>query len=418
MKVRPIRKVVEQHAEAASFLWLRRDAAVKAPHYGLGNLVGLDDRVEAHLAGLRISGDTGWEVVQEMLAWRESGELFAATQIALSREDPTALEGVLAIARDASKSDPEVARGSISAIGWAAWAEVAELVARLMNSEDPWLRRVGVAGAAIHRRLTGDELMRLLDDRDPGVRARASRACGEMNLGSLLRYLPLGDPDEDVTFWSAWAGAMLGDSRCLQGLMGFCRPDWSRATETVELLGRRLPLEEAIEFRGKLASSPGTLRLAIQAAGAIGSPGLVDWLLLQMEEPAVSRVAGEAFATITGADLSFEDLDGPHPPGYVAGPSEDPSDENVAIDVDENLPWPDPERLRSWWMERRSRLETGGRLLCGNAIDLKSAAEVMRTRRQRQRRAAALELVRLSGSKPPLIETRARACRQQAGLEQ
>lgn len=51
--------IVSQHAEEAAFLWLLRDRAVYAPHYSLADLSELDDRVEAHLDGLRIAGDAG-----------------------------------------------------------------------------------------------------------------------------------------------------------------------------------------------------------------------------------------------------------------------------------------------------------------------------------------------------------------------
>ena len=57
-----IEAIVDQHAEEAAFLWLLRDAAVRAPHYDLSDLFSLDDRVEAHIDGLRIAGDPGWEV--------------------------------------------------------------------------------------------------------------------------------------------------------------------------------------------------------------------------------------------------------------------------------------------------------------------------------------------------------------------
>ena len=62
-----ITEILTQLAEEAAFLWLLREAAVRAPHYSLADLGKLDNRVEAHIDGLRISGDDGWEVLKKQL---------------------------------------------------------------------------------------------------------------------------------------------------------------------------------------------------------------------------------------------------------------------------------------------------------------------------------------------------------------
>jgi len=72
----------------ASPLWLLRDIAVTAPHYSLADLVVLDDRIEAHLDGLRIAADAGWHSCIEGLQQKESGEVFIAAVIAFRGEDP------------------------------------------------------------------------------------------------------------------------------------------------------------------------------------------------------------------------------------------------------------------------------------------------------------------------------------------
>jgi len=40
-----------------------------------------------------------------------------------------------------------------------------------------------------------------------------------------------------------------------------------------------------------------------------GDPAYLPWLIQQMDDPKLSRSAGEAFALVTGLDLSFLDLD-------------------------------------------------------------------------------------------------------------
>jgi len=72
-----IGSIVSQHVEEAAFLWLLRDIAVTAP-YSLADLAVLDDRIEAHLDGLRITADAGWHSCVEGLQQKESGEVFTA----------------------------------------------------------------------------------------------------------------------------------------------------------------------------------------------------------------------------------------------------------------------------------------------------------------------------------------------------
>ena len=95
-----IAAVVGQHAEEAAFQWLLRDSAVSAPHYDLADLAKLDGRVEAHIDGLRIAGDEGWNLCAEALERQEAGEVFAAGVLALKSKDQSRLEKVFAVAQE------------------------------------------------------------------------------------------------------------------------------------------------------------------------------------------------------------------------------------------------------------------------------------------------------------------------------
>ncbi len=54
--------IVYQHAEEAAFLWILRDATVRAPHCNLKNLARFDERVEAHIDGSHVASDEGWRL--------------------------------------------------------------------------------------------------------------------------------------------------------------------------------------------------------------------------------------------------------------------------------------------------------------------------------------------------------------------
>ena len=89
------------------------------------------------------------------------------------------------------------------------------------------------------------------------------------------------------------------------------------------------------------------MRIAVVAAGAFADPEIIPFLIEQMKVPKLARAAGESFSLITGANIAYEDLDGEKPKGFETGPTENPDDENVAMDSDLNLPWPDPRSSRS-----------------------------------------------------------------------
>lgn len=405
--------VLSQHAEDAAFHWLLRDAAVRAPHYSLADLAKLDGRLEAHLDGLTIAGDAGWEIVKNELAWEEAGEVFTGLCLAAQGGDPLRTEEVLAVADQSL----ELARGAISALGWLSHDVALPMLQQLAASENPVRRRIAVGGLAAHRPATGKTLAELVKDSDPIVRARALKAIGEMRRADLLHecVADLQSEDPDCRFWSAWSGALLGHAGAIRVLQSLAEPGAQRAEAAAALAARRLERGAAVRWVQQLATEPALLRAAVKAAGAVGDPVLVPWLLELMHTPELARVAGEAVSMITGVDLAFEDLDGDAVEGADAGPTEDPEDDNVALDDDEDLPWPHPQRLAAWWAQHSAQFPAGTRYLCGQPVSAAAAAGVLRDGMQRQRHAAATELAALDAARP-LFNVAAPGARQQRML--
>ena len=147
-------------------------------------------------------------------------------------------------------------------------------------------------------------------------------------------------------------------------------------------------------------SQNGCHRLAIAAAGALGDPDLIPWLILQMGQTTLARAAGEAFTLITGADLTKENLAAERPGQFETDTDEDPENENVSADADEDLPWPAPALVQSWWSAHANQFQMDTRYLLGKRITAEWATGVLQTGRQRQRSAAALELAILEPHTP------------------
>lgn len=411
---RPIVEIVEQHAEEAAFLWLLRESAVCAPHFGLADLGRLDGRLEAHLDGLRVAGDFGWEVARQGLAVGQPGEVFTAAVLAFEGLDLAARDEVWTQAF----AEPSLARALVAALAWLPYPQAEGPIQTLLQSDSPAGRWIGIAATAAHRRLPPGGLFSALNDVDLRVRARALRAAGELGeaaLRSLLRkHLKAADPG--CRFWAAWSSARLADDpEAVAVLQTFTSPESPFAERAVDLVARRLPLAAAKRWQAALAQDPALARLAVIAAGAVGLPDLVPWIVDQMETPALARVAGEAFSVITGANIAYDKLEGAGPEGFASGPTEAADDEVVALDVDEHLAWPNQPAVRRWWEARAGAFPAGTRHLLGRPIEAESLLRALRSGRQRQRAAAALELALRQPSRP-LFEVRALGVRQGEAL--
>lgn len=406
-----IHSVATQHTEEAAFLWLLRDAAATAPHYKLDHLARLDNRVEAHIDGLRVAGEGGWELLVEQLQHEEAGEVFAAAVLALESRDAARIGRAL----DVAERVPETVRGFVSALGWVERPQLQGTVKGFLEAASPFLRRLGIAACAIHRVDPGTALTDALTDADPALRARALRAAGELGRADLLESLRARlreDEDEHCRFWAAWSAILVGDrGRALELLQLTAMVATPLQMRAIALVARVLAGEGGRGFLKALSEDAGRLRTVITAVGAFGDPYYVPWLIGQMQSPPVARLAGEAFAMITGVDLAYQDLEGEWPEGFEAGPTENPEDEDVSMDPDEDLAWPNPELVGRWWNEHSAGFTPGTRYLCGKPIAAANCQEVLRTGYQRQRIAAALELA-LMRPNPPLFPTSAPAYRQ------
>ncbi|MGD9853090.1 MAG: hypothetical protein AB7T38_17725 [Nitrospirales bacterium] len=106
-----------------------------------------------------MSGErSGWEICQKALGQEEPGEVFAAGVLALENEESSRLDSVLEVA---AKSY-EGSRGLVSASGWVPYEAIRGTLEPLVHADTPFLRRVGVAGFAIHRKDLGVVLVLFL----------------------------------------------------------------------------------------------------------------------------------------------------------------------------------------------------------------------------------------------------------------
>jgi uncharacterized protein (TIGR02270 family) len=405
-----IPNVVDQFAEEAAFLWQLREGAVSAPHYLLADLARLDARVEAQLDGLGVVGEPGWSVVRQVLEAGQAGETFAASVLAFQADDEERVRDVVGVAQ----AKDEKARGLSSALGWLAFEQASKHIKGLLAAGEPALRRAGIAAAAIHRRNPGPALLEAFANDDPPLKARSFRAAGELGLVDthITLRANLKSKDRAVQFWAAWSNALLiGHKDAVAYLQNVAEGGGCFAERAAQMAMRRLAPNDAKTWLKRLVRELGQKRIAIIAAGAFADPEGIPFLIEQMKVARLSRVAGDAFSLITGANIAYEHLEGQKPEGFEAGPTENPEEDDVAMDADLDLAWPDPTHVQKWWITHHGNFAKGTRYLLGRPITLESLRLALENGYQRQRAAAAIELALLNPGKP-LFEVRAPAHRQ------
>ena len=234
------------------------------------------------------------------------------------------------------------------------------------------------------------------------------RSAGELGKNEWLDELleQLTASHAECRFWTAWSAALFGYEPAAEVLWRFVA-DGPHRQLACNLAVRMLGAAEGRRRLEVLASDPEQVRTVVLGTGALGDPSLIPWLIGQMSEPTYARAAGEAFTLITGIALDEAGLTASAPEEFHAGPTEDPDDENVTLDPDERLAWPDPETVEQWWQANGSDYRGGSRYLMGRPISHEpSLQQILKTARQRQRAAAAVELA-LRDPARPLFEVKA-----------
>ncbi|SCW75170.1 TIGR02270 family protein [Pseudomonas sp. NFACC05-1] len=405
----PISSMIEQHAEEACFLILLHDHAVRAPHYDLDDLGKLDERIDAHLDGLRIAGSTSLEILLTQLGPHSVGEMFACVLLAFE----TANAKVLSRLSEHLRSATETERGYLMALGWLDWERISPWIERMLASPEPLFHRLGLAACGMHRQNPGPILLTELSHADPSVLARAARTAGELRRRDLLPAIRAHRQHEDAAtrFWANWATTQMGDQQALEALRSFAEQPGEFQYRALCVLLAWQEREPSIAWIRQWVQDPRDRRIGLQALGLLGDPVCVPWLIQQMSDLPYARVAGEAFSMITGADLALLDLELQALPNFDAGPNDNPEDPNVAMDPDENLPWPDSQAIERWWQANSGHFQEGTRYMLGLAHSEHSFQQALVRGQQRQRIAAACGLARFRPD-VALFPTNAPAWRQ------
>ena len=403
-----------QHVDEAAHLRHVRFGLERAPHVRLLQLGRIDERIAAHLDGVAVAGEYGLLLATQALERPGAGQLFLTSVCAIQRHDAELLDKLLAVA----EAVPPSRVGLLSAFGWVAASDLQGMTQVLVEASSPWRREVALAAYAMHEVKAGHALSNSIQGPNTSLRARALRVAGRSGCLDLLEpcLALLGDEDPSCAFEAARSAVLLGDRTtavdALEALAAHPGADTRLSTAALHTVLKVVSSARARVLLASIAKDAGRIRAVIQGIGVAGDTLYVPWLIAQMGGRKLTRLAGEAFSFLTGLDLAYLDLDRKPLIDTEPDPNDDAEHEAIVIDEDDGLPWPDPEKVTSWWRENSARFAPGNRYFMGDVPTPASCVAVIKSGFQRQRIAAAEYRV-LFEPGTPLFNTFAPTWRQE-----
>ena len=189
---------------------------------------------------------------------------------------------------------------------------------------------------------------------------------------------------------------MLGDKSQAKLLMPWLTQPGPYQIHAFNLCASAFPIESTQALLHQIISGSSNPRLGIQLSAIWGGVQVVPWLINQMYNPVLSRLAGEAFTTITGIDLDAHQLSLTTPDLDQWLP--DDGAKNESISDDDGLPFPEPNKISAIWQKYQQRFNPSCRYFFGQVLTGKNPQaeshlhNIFINGKQRQRARAALEL--------------------------
>lgn len=351
--------ILDEHLEELQVLLSHRATLLRSPFAYLRDLANLDERLLAHLDGIKAVGESALPAVAALLDADDTGSVQAAMFALLHLDARDALPRAAESFRTA-QGERLIAMGEVMLLGPAnATLPLAESRARDADSLATVVSARVIARFSA-RRPRAEGLAALVRDPSPLVRRQAWLLDAELELALDAKSYAVAMRDDDP---SAKREGMFAAARCsIAGVLTIARKAAEKPTkesaDALRLLAVLATRED--EKRMKYVVTEPTLGpLRFELAGLHGSPAHIDLLLEAMrnDDPRTAIAAGAAFRRMTGMDVESTHR--------AMLPPEDGStrDEFEAEFLDEAL-LPDPIRAKERW-ERVAPGFTEAQRICG-----------------------------------------------------
>ncbi len=401
--------LIKRHVRDAAFYWSQIDASRFSPIAGQEKLNHFRRQIHAHLDGLRVAGDAGWDAAYKNLArWKTQGEAFVCWLLALEANDDKRVEAVWQIA---AQYPDTTLRGMIGALPWLARAQAVRFMSHWLNAPRPLLLEMALRGFAACRIVPDKDIASLFAHPDAEVRAACCQLVGKLRL---QHYRPQiegaqGDADarvrEQAGLAHAWLQPQAANAGALHAALqwqlqyapqrGLAAVLAQRRMELLaRMLGHALPCGDA-RLRPWLEHLP--TRLGILLLAHHGDPNQLPILLESLNDKAMARLAAWAIGMITGLEIAASELHETTLPEENEKPLS-----TITADADLGLAWPNAAAVAT---ACRTLDLPAGPLLQGKPPTVALCQQILQDAPQILRFAAAWHLVWLEPT-APCIDTR------------
>ena len=402
-----IPRIIEQYAEEAAIVWLRRDYAATQPHIVRDDLAEIDRRLDAIADGLVLAERGGWDACWDELQRGDDVELYAPVRWMVTRHDLARWESLRPIARHT----PIVERTIAAAVAATTWDDAEPWVAQWCSG-DCLERCLAAAVARMYQQPEAVPWRDWLDDDAPQVRRAAIAAIGTLGLDAYRQTLMTRLMDDRETE--------------LESAVSLAR--WEVDEPVREVVSRRLRDDEREKrnWTGEedqwlaewyLSAIPhddaccvvrrwreeAVVPLFLLGCRVVADAQFLEDVIPWLDHPEWARPAGEVVTHITGLRFSAPPLEGEPPADWEGGPNDDPDDDDVALDPYDNLPWPNRAAVTD--AVSQPQLPVGQPLILGRSCDAETLHDVWARGQQRERRHASIRLALRQPNRPYAMVT-------------
>ena len=367
-------EIYEAPLDEAAFLWGQWEGAMDAANYTLEEVIaGPEERLRAHLDGLVLGGKAVAEkLLVPALADDDPGRISAAAWVLLQGEDTDRFEVVFAALSKAGKREVRGALGR--AFELAERTDLAERLRPMLAASPPTVQAVivDVLSGRLPARAPGQPprwgfpIEVFLESRHQDLQAAALRAVCRAPDPAYVPFVekPLASPYLLVRDVAIEAGIQLN----MRAARTACAKLVARNAP-----GARLPL--AVMAVGGEPVDVATVirkldvedlrRDALWALGFAGTAAAAEAVLAWVGDGEVDKVAGEAFATITGARITGPLAQAGESDNSPPKEDEDERELLPVVQSADSLPSPHAEHLFGWWNRFQGRFSSDVRYLYG-----------------------------------------------------